>query len=131
MSLQNTLPKGSETILIVDDQETVWDYLIEALQNLGYTVLLAEDGEDAVSIYRENPNQIDLVLLDMIMPRMDGHTAFYLIREINPSAKVLLSSGFMRAEAVQDLLDNGAAGFLEKPHRLPVLASKIREIFDA
>ena len=65
------LPGGNETILIVDDQETVWDFLIEALQNLGYSVLLAENGEDAVSIYRDNPHQIDLVLLDMVMPVMD------------------------------------------------------------
>ena len=67
------LPGGHETILLVDDQETVWDFLIEALQNLGYSVILAENGLDAVEICRENPGQIDLVLLDMIMPGMDGH----------------------------------------------------------
>lgn len=131
MPTQEILPHGTETILIVDDQETVWDFLIEALQNLGYCVLLAENGEDAVSICKENPGQIDLVLLDMIMPRMGGHTAFYKIREMYPNAKILLSSGFMRQEAVQDLMENGAAGFLEKPHRLPVLAKKIREILDS
>ena len=64
----NKLPGGSETILIVDDHETIWDFLIEALQELGYSVLLAENGLDAVEIFRENPGVIDLVLLDMIMP---------------------------------------------------------------
>ena len=66
------MPTGTETILVVDDQETVLDFLIEALRNLGYCVLLAENGEDAVTIYRENPKQIDLVLLDMVMPKQGG-----------------------------------------------------------
>ena len=65
----NTLPGGNETILIVDDHETIWDFLIEALSGLGYSVLLAENGLDAVEIYESNPDQIDLVLLDMIMPK--------------------------------------------------------------
>ena len=125
------LPRGTETILIVDDQETVWDFLIEALQNLGYSVLLAENGEDAVSIYRENPNQIDLVLLDMIMPKQGGHATFYQLKAIDPDVRVLLSSGYVSADSLKDLLDNGAAGFLEKPHRISALTRKIREILDA
>ena len=124
------LPGGTETILIVDDQETVWDFLIEALQNLGYSVLLAENGEDAVSIYRENPNEIDLVLLDMVMPKMGGHTTFYQLKNLDPDVKVLLSSGFVSAASVKDLQDNGAAGFLPKPHRIKTLAEKLREILD-
>ena len=125
------LPGGTETILIVDDQETVWDFLIEALQNLGYSVLLAENGEDAVEIYRENPNQIDLVLLDMVMPKMGGHSAFYHLKNIDPNVKVLLSSGFVSAASVKDLQDNGAVGFLSKPHRIKDLALELRRIFDA
>ena len=125
------LPGGSETILIVDDQETVWDFLIEALQNLGYSVLLAENGEDAVSIYRENPNEIDLVLLDMVMPKMGGHTTFYQLKNLDPDVKVLLSSGFVSAASVKDLQDNGAAGFLPKPHRIKDLAFELRRIFDS
>lgn len=124
------LPGGTETILIVDDQETVWDFLIEALQNLGYSVLLAENGEDAVSIYRENPNEIDLILLDMVMPKMGGHTTFYQLKNLDPDVKVLLSSGFVSATSVKDLQDNGAAGFLPKPHRIIDLALELRRIFD-
>lgn len=105
------LPGGHETILLVDDQETVWDFLIEALQNLGYSVILAENGLDAVEICRENPGQIDLVLLDMIMPKMGGHSTFYRIRELDPNIKVLLSSGYVAPDAVNDLLANGAAVF--------------------
>ena len=102
------LPGGSETILVVDDQETVWDFLIEALQNLGYSVILAENGLDAVEICRENPGQIDLVILDMIMPKQGGHSTFYQIRELDPRIKVLLSSGYVAPSAVNDLLANTA-----------------------
>ncbi|MBQ4337567.1 MAG: response regulator [Lentisphaeria bacterium] len=124
------LPQGTETILIVDDHETIWDFLVEALQMLGYSVLLAENGEDAVSIYRENPGAIDLVLLDMIMPKLGGHQAFYQLQAIDPDVKVLLSSGFVSEEEVNDLLQQGACGFLPKPHRLPQVAKAIRNALD-
>ena len=122
---------GTETILIVDDQDTVWDFLIEALQKLGYSVLLAENGLDAVEIYENNPGQIDLVLLDMIMPKQGGHTTFHKLKEIDPNVSVLLSSGFVSMEDVDDLLKSGAAGFLPKPHRIRDMAAKIRSILDA
>ena len=125
------LPGGTETILIVDDQETVWDFLIEALQKLGYSVLLAENGLDAVEIYENNPGQIDLVLLDMIMPKQGGHSTFHKLKELDPNVKVLLSSGFVSLEEVDDLLKNGASGFLPKPHRIRDMAVEIRRILDA
>ena len=126
----NNLPGGNETILIVDDHETIWDFLIEALQKLGYSVLLAENGRDAVEIYEENPDQIDLVLLDMTMPKAGGHQTFYKIRAIDPEAKILLSSGFVSEAEVHDLLQQGACGFLPKPHRLPAVARAIRDVLD-
>lgn len=124
------LPGGNETILIVDDHETIWDFLIEALQELGYSVLLAENGLDAVEIYENNPHEIDLVLLDMIMPKQGGHQTFFKIRQLDPDAKVLLSSGFVSEEEVQDLINQGAAGFLAKPHRIKDMAYEIRRILD-
>ena len=124
------LPRGTETILIVDDHETIWDFLIEALQLLGYSVVLAENGLDAVEIYEANPHEIDLVLLDMIMPKSGGHETFHKIRQLDPEANVLLSSGFVAEEEVQDLLAQGAKGFLPKPHRLPEVAVAIRRILD-
>ena len=120
MTNKLNLPGGSETILIVDDQETVWDFLIEALQKLGYSVLLAENGLDAVEIYQNNPGQIDLVLLDMIMPHQGGHSTFYKLKALDPNVCVLLSSGFV----------SGAAGFLPKPHRIATMATEIRRILD-
>ena len=126
----DTLSGGNETILIVDDHETIWDFLIDALQELGYSVLLAENGLDAVEIYESNPGQIDLVLLDMIMPKSGGHQTFMRLKAIDPDVKVLLSSGFVSEQEVADLLDAGACGFLPKPHRLPVVAGEIRRILD-
>lgn len=124
------LPQGSEMILVVDDHETIWDFLIEALQMLGYSVLLAENGLDAVTIYEENPGMVDLVLLDMIMPKAGGHETFLKLKAIDPNVKVLLSSGFVNEKAVEDLLAQGACGFLPKPHRLPVVAKAIRDVLD-
>ncbi len=125
------LPGGTETILIVDDHETIWDFLIEALQQLGYTVLLAENGLDAVEIFEENPRGIDLVLLDMIMPKAGGHQTFYKLRAIDPGIRILLSSGFVSESEVEDLLRQGASGFLPKPHRLATVTRAIREALDA
>lgn len=125
------LPGGNETILIVDDQETIWDFLIEALQDLGYSVILAENGLDAVEIYQNNPGQIDLVLLDMVMPKMGGHKTFCQIRAMDPDANILLSSGYVSEEEVNDLLAKGARGFLPKPHRIKELAVEMRKILDA
>ncbi len=126
----NNIPGGHETILIVDDHETIWDFLIEALQQLGYSVLLAENGIDAVEIYRSNPNEIDLVLLDMIMPKQGGHQTFYKIKAMDPNACILLSSGYVSEEEVADLLQQGAKGFLPKPHRIADMAKEIRRILD-
>jgi len=125
-----SLPGGNETILIVDDHETIWDFLIEALQRLGYSVLLAENGLDAIEIYKENPNEVDMVLLDMVMPKLGGHQTFYKIREIDPEAKILLSSGYVSEDEVNDLLEQGAKGFLPKPHRISLMAKSVRKILD-
>ena len=127
---ETSLPGGSETILIVDDHETIWEFLIEALQRLGYSVLLAENGLDAVEIYESNPGQVDLVLLDMIMPQAGGHQTFFRLKAIDPDAKIILSSGFVSEEEVNDLLQQGACGFLPKPHRLPVVVREIRRVLD-
>jgi len=125
------LPGGTETILLVDDQDAIWDFMIEALQTLGYSVILAENGLDAVEIYKNNPNQIDMVILDMIMPKLGGHATFYQIRAMDPKAKILLSSGYVSEEEVNDILKQGAAGFIPKPHRINVIAKEIRRILDS
>lgn len=124
------LPGGNETIMLVDDQDSIWDFLIEALQNLGYSVILAENGQDAVEIYKNNPKQIDLVILDMIMPKLGGHSTFFQLKAIDPDVKILLSSGYVSEKEVDDILKKGAKAFLPKPHRINTMAQEIRRILD-
>lgn len=119
---------GSETILLVDDEAIIWDLVIDMLQSLGYTVILASTGKECVEIYAENPGEIDLVLLDMIMPEMNGYNAYFALQKIDPRVQVLLSSGYVAEDDAQDVLAAGAAGFLKKPYRMVDLAKKIRHI---
>lgn len=123
--------RGNETILLVDDEDMIWDVLTDMLQRLGYTVILAGNGAEAVDIYESNPGAIDLVILDMIMPEMDGHTAFFRLRQKKPDAKVLLTSGYVSEENVSAVLQAGAVGFLKKPYRMIDLARKLRSVFAA
>jgi CheY-like chemotaxis protein len=120
---------GKETILLVDDEDMIWDVIIDMLQELGYTVILAANGREAIEIYRANPGQIDLVLLDMVMPEMDGYAAFFELKKIDPKVRVLLSSGYVSEEEARSVLDAGAAGFLRKPYRMVDLARRVRSIF--
>jgi len=119
-----------ETILLVDDEEMIWDVISDMLSALGYKIILAENGREAVDIYQNNPGEIDLILLDMIMPEMNAREAFFLLKKIDPEVKVLLSSGYVSEEDAQDVLHAGAQGFLRKPYRMADLASKIRGILD-
>lgn len=122
--------KENETILVVDDEDAVWSFVIEALQKLGYSVLLAGNGEEAVEIYKENPKLINLVFLDMIMPKLGGHSTFYKLKAIDPNVKVLLSSGHVSEDEIEDLYEQGAKGFMHKPHKIKELAHEIRRILD-
>ncbi|HJO93652.1 MAG TPA: response regulator [Victivallales bacterium] len=124
------MAKENETVLVVDDEDAIWDFVIEALQNLGYSVILAGNGEEAVEIYKNNPKQIDLVFLDMVMPKLGGHGTFYQLQAIDPDVKILLSSGYVAQEELEDLFEQGAKGFLHKPHKITDLATRIRTILD-
>ncbi len=119
-----------ETILLVDDEDMIWEVVINMLGELGYDVILAENGKEAVEICTENKDVVDLVILDMLMPVMNAHEAFPLLKKNVPDIKVLLASGYVEEEDVQDLLAAGALGFMRKPYRLKDLARKIRDILD-
>ena len=112
------LIRGSETVLIVDDEVDVNNLILEMLENMGYKVLQAKNGIDAVKLYKKKHKDIDLILLDMIMPKMSGHEAFFKLRDINPDARILIVSGFSQDDKTSELLTNGAMGFLSKPFEL-------------
>ncbi len=118
---------GSETILLVDDEEVITEVTGRLLGELGYTILVAESGEAAVDLYRAKHAQIDLVILDMIMPGLSGSEVFDQIKAINPSVRVILSSGYSINGNAQAILKKGARVFLQKPYRVHELTRKIRE----
>ncbi len=122
--------RGKETILLVDDQKMVMEVSKEMLETLGYKVYAAGSGQEAIAVYMEKKDKIDLVILDMIMPGISGAGTFDRLREINPDVKILLSSGYSLNGQAQEILDRGCKGFLQKPFRLSQLSGKIREILD-
>ena len=117
-------------VAIADDNERMTDILGQMIEEDKELTLVgkAHNGEEICNIIREK--EPDVVVLDMIMPKMGGHSTFYRIRELDPNIKVLLSSGYVAPDAVNDLLANGAAGFLQKPHRIKTLAYELRRILD-
>jgi PAS domain S-box-containing protein len=121
-----TLP-GSGTILVVDDEGIVRDLAVMALKPLGYQVLTAQDGVEAVETYRTYRDQIQVVLMDMTMPRMGGLEAFREILAIDAGARVILSSGYSEQEAFDAARELNPRGFLQKPYRIQELIQKIQE----
>jgi PAS domain S-box-containing protein len=120
--------KGTGTILLVDDEEMVLDVCKRVLERIGFEVLEARNGKEAVEMYKNNLARIRLVILDMIMPEMGGGQAFDELKKINPEIKVLLSSGFSLDSKAAEILKRGCAGFIQKPFNLKDLSAKLEAI---
>jgi len=118
---------GTGTILVADDEGDVRAMLRAMLESFGYRVLEACDGREAVDLYRERGGEIDLVLLDMMMPRMTGEEAFAEIRRISPSARAVLASGYDDRGRIAEVVASGFSGFLQKPFRRRELGQKVSE----
>jgi PAS domain S-box-containing protein len=121
---------GTQTILLVDDEDMILDVGEEMLRKLGYTVMLAKSGNEAVKAYKKHKDEIDLIILDMIMPDISGSEAYDIMKEINPKTKVLLSSGYSVTGEAKEILERGCNGFIQKPFNLTTLSRKIGEILD-
>ena len=122
--------RGTETILLVDDEKMVLEVNKELLSSMGYKVYAVGSGQEAIDVYTEKRKKIDLVILDMIMPGISGAETFDSLREINPAVKVILSSGYSLTGQAQSIMDRGCNGFLQKPFHLEQLSSKVREMLD-
>lgn len=120
--------KGSGTVLLVDDDAIIIDVGVDVLGLLGYQVMTAGSGEEAISLYEKNKDRIDIVLLDMIMPGMGGGEIFDRLKEINPDVRVLLLSGYSIDGLATKILNRGCKGFLQKPFKIADLSKKISEI---
>jgi two-component system, cell cycle sensor histidine kinase and response regulator CckA len=121
-------PHERATILLVDDEEQILKVTSRALISLGYDVLTARSGRQAVEVMRHSHSQISLVILDLVMPEMSGSQTFDALREVVPAVRVLLSSGFGAEGQAAELLARGCAGFLAKPYTSATLAAKVREL---
>lgn len=123
--------KGAETILIVDDEEPILKVSSEILKALGYKVIPAKSGNEAVEIYAKGKEAIDLVILDMIMPEMSGGTTFAFLKMLNPQVKAILSSGYSMNEQAEDIMQQGCQAFIQKPFTIHNLSQKVREVLDS
>ena len=120
--------KGTETVLLVDDEEG--PIMVEELmlKELGYRVMPARSGREAIELYQNHENSFDLVALDMIMPEMSGKETYERLKEIDPDVKVLLVSGYSLNKQIEELMDLGCNGFIQKPFDILQLSQKIREV---
>jgi PAS domain S-box-containing protein len=122
--------KGQEKILLVDDEEGTIRVEKLMLKKLGYSVVPALSGQEAVQLYKENKMTLDLVALDMIMPEMNGKDTYEELKRINPQVKVLLVSGYSLNKQIEELMDRGCNGFIQKPFNIVQLSQKLREVLE-
>jgi len=122
--------KGRETILLVDDEEMIADIGKRMLEKLGYRVLLAESGINALNVYENHRDSIDMIILDMIMPGMGGSETFDRLKAMEPSVRVLLSSGYSLNGQASQIMKRGCNGFIQKPFNIEQISKTIRKILD-
>jgi two-component system, cell cycle sensor histidine kinase and response regulator CckA len=124
-------PGGSETILVVEDEDLMRGFLVALLEQKGYKVLAAIDGEEAVKMHAAHAQEIDLVLSDVGLPRLDGWAASKRMKEVNPDLLVFLASGYLDPELRTEVAQGGVWGFIEKPYRPNDILGKVRQAFDS
>ncbi|MFZ1983761.1 MAG: response regulator [Desulfatitalea sp.] len=125
-----TIVTGKETVLFVDDEEGIVEIGRLILEKMGYKVIEAHGGREAIAIFRKKKEKIDIVILDMIMPGMGGGETFGELKEIDPHIKVLLSSGYSINGQAQGIMDRGCDGFIQKPFNMQDLSIKVRKVLD-
>ncbi len=121
---------GHESILVIDDEEVIREVTGELLGSFGYRVQLAANGEEGVRIYKNQQPRSDLVILDMVMPRLGGRETLLELKKINPAVKVLFSTGYSQNEKVNEIISLGVTGFIQKPYQVNSLLAKVREVLD-
>lgn len=122
---------GKETILLVDDEELVRELGTRFLTRMGYTVIVAQDGGEALTFYEQKQTEISLIILDLIMPKMGGEQCLERLRQINPRVKVVIASGHSEAKKSEELIAAGARGFVSKPFGHAELSKAVRQALEA
>jgi CheY-like chemotaxis protein len=121
---------GQECILVVDDEPTIRELVTDILQPLGYSLLRAKDGMEAIELFTRSHEEIGLVLLDMQMPTLNGLETFRRLREIDPDVRVILSSGYGMDQDIQEIIREGVLGFIQKPYKINELTRVVRDCLD-
>jgi signal transduction histidine kinase len=121
---------GNETILLVEDEQEIRELGKELLSLAGYNVLTATNGKEALDAYRKEKEKISLIILDWIMPGIGGHQCLRELLEIDPKARVLVSSGYAAKEIIKESVDLGSRGFISKPYNTKQLLTEVRRILD-
>lgn len=124
------LQTGTESVLVVDDEDPVRNVLSVSLLHLGYQVEIASSGQEALEKFSAKPQGYDLIILDMLMPVYSGEEVFFKLQEIDKEVKVLVISGYTSETSVKRILDNGGLGFIQKPFTIEQLSQKVRSCLD-
>jgi CheY-like chemotaxis protein len=130
VEIRTEMVKGNEAILLVDDEEGTIQVEKLMLRKLGYQVVPALSGKEAIALYKEKMVDFDLVALDMIMPEMNGKDTYDALKKINPEVKVLLVSGYSLNKQIEELMDKGCNGFIQKPFDILQLSQKLRKVLE-
>jgi PAS domain S-box-containing protein len=128
---RSSVRAGHGTILVVDDEDVIRDTCAMLLESVGYTVLTAGDGEEAIEVFKQNSDIIQAVLLDVIMPRMDGRQCFQKLKHLKPDVRVVMVSGFTHDSVIDDVMAQGAVAFLKKPYRRLELANVLDQAINS
>jgi PAS domain S-box-containing protein len=128
--IEKTSRGGTETILLVDDEETIRDFASRMLKSTGYQVLTASSGEEALNVYKTVTEPIDLVIMDLGMPGMGGHRCLLELIKVNPKVKVVIASGYSYDAQVKRSMEAGAVGYIGKPYEMAELLKTARSVFD-
>ncbi|MGD9106283.1 MAG: PAS domain S-box protein [Desulfobacterales bacterium] len=130
IKLKKDILNGTETVLLVDDEDMIIDVGRDVIKKLGYKVMTAKSGKEAIEIYKNKEAEIDMVILDMIMPEMGGGDVYDHLKDVNPDIKVLLSSGYSINGHANKILSRGCNGFIQKPFNIKDLSQEIRAVLD-
>ncbi len=127
---ESKVEKGAETILLIDDEDIIVEVGSALLTELGYKVIAVSSGEEAVAIFDKEQEKIDLVVLDLVMPNMDGSETFDILRHMKPSQPVILSSGYAIEGLAAEIMQRGCNAFIQKPFNLNDLSKTVRAVLD-
>lgn len=121
----------NKKVLIVDDELLIRTLFSRLIDKLGYDTMTASNGEEAIEVFSTKKDEIDAVILDMVMPDINGDKVFQHLREIDPQIKILLSTGYSEDDSIEDLIATGNASFIQKPFTIETITPVLKKLLDS